>query len=77
MKASERFRRVLVWRESNPRYLCAEIRRHLAHGRTATEIALRMGIRVATVEAFLRQNRKMLTGVSKRDRTTTTKERPQ
>jgi hypothetical protein len=53
MKASERCRRSIVWRESNPRYLRAEIRRHLAHGRTATEIALRMGIRVATVEGII------------------------
>ena len=37
------------WRGSNPRYLAAEVARHLQRGRTPTEIAIWMGVRISIV----------------------------
>lgn len=37
------------WRGSNPRYLAAEVSRHMERGRTPTEIAIWMGIRISVV----------------------------
>lgn len=51
--AERRCRRRTIWRECFPKFLRGEVARHLAHQRTAADIAVRLGIRVSTAEKII------------------------